>query len=145
MWKYGDLTPMINIVYGISRMSKIVIPLLQLSQWIDGLIEERRIHKNRAHVNTTLASGLVFILLYYGVWISIYSALLTFCCKDIVLNVIIDWFTYFAIWMAAGCDGAPLLPLLFVLVNMGFNISLLHLLKISSAIVSSLASTFSGI
>ncbi|KAF2291952.1 hypothetical protein GH714_042294 [Hevea brasiliensis] len=42
-----------------------------------------------------------------------------------------------------GCDGAPLLPLLFVLVNMGFNISLLHLLKISSAVVSSLASTFS--
>jgi hypothetical protein len=44
----------------------------------------------------------------------------------------------------AGCDGAPLLPLLFVLVNMGFNISLLHLLKISSAVVSCLASTFSG-
>ncbi|KAB5541100.1 hypothetical protein DKX38_014074 [Salix brachista] len=42
-----------------------------------------------------------------------------------------------------GCDGAPLLPLLFVIVNMGFNISLLHLLKISSAVVSSLASTFS--
>lgn len=45
--------------------------------------------------------------------------------------------------LSSGCDGAPLLPLLFVLVNMGFNISLLHLLKISSAIVSSLASTFS--
>jgi hypothetical protein len=44
----------------------------------------------------------------------------------------------------AGCEGAPLLPLLFVLVNMGFNISLLHLLKISSAVISSLASTFSG-
>lgn len=43
----------------------------------------------------------------------------------------------------SGCEGAPLLPLLFVLVNMGFNISLLHLLKISSAVVSSLASTFS--
>lgn len=43
----------------------------------------------------------------------------------------------------AGCDGAPLLPLLFIVVNMGFNISLLHLLKISSAVVSSLASTFS--
>ncbi|OIW16284.1 hypothetical protein TanjilG_19000 [Lupinus angustifolius] len=42
-----------------------------------------------------------------------------------------------------GCDGAPLLPLLFIIVNMGFNISLLHLLKISSAVVSSLASTFS--
>ncbi|GLT58697.1 hypothetical protein SLA2020_315680 [Shorea laevis] len=45
--------------------------------------------------------------------------------------------------LSSGCDGAPLLPLLFVFVNMGFNISLLHLLKISSAVVSSLASTFS--
>ncbi|CAH9133266.1 unnamed protein product [Cuscuta epithymum] len=42
-----------------------------------------------------------------------------------------------------GCDGAPMLPLLFVIVNMGFNISLLHLLKISSAVVSCLVSTFS--
>ncbi|KAL5222776.1 hypothetical protein ABZP36_027489 [Zizania latifolia] len=45
--------------------------------------------------------------------------------------------------LSSGCQGAPLLPLLFVLVNMGFNISILHLLKISSAVVSSLASTFS--
>ncbi|KAE8732375.1 phenylalanine N-monooxygenase-like [Hibiscus syriacus] len=45
--------------------------------------------------------------------------------------------------LSSGCDGAPLLPLLFVIVNIGFNISLLHLLKISSAVVSSLASTFS--
>ncbi|PON75742.1 Chloroquine-resistance transporter-like [Parasponia andersonii] len=45
--------------------------------------------------------------------------------------------------LSSGCDGAPLLPLLFVIVNMGFNISLLHLLKISSAVVSCLASTFS--
>ncbi|XP_055962213.1 protein CLT1, chloroplastic isoform X2 [Mercurialis annua] len=45
--------------------------------------------------------------------------------------------------LSNGCDGAPLLPLLFILVNMGYNISLLHLLKISSAVVSSLASTFS--
>ncbi|GLJ12522.1 hypothetical protein SUGI_0192670 [Cryptomeria japonica] len=45
--------------------------------------------------------------------------------------------------LAKGCEGAPLLPLLFILVNMGFNISLLHLLKISSAVVSSLAATFS--
>ncbi|PHT67129.1 hypothetical protein T459_31554 [Capsicum annuum] len=41
------------------------------------------------------------------------------------------------------CDGAPLLPLLFIIVNMGYNISLLHLLKISSAVVSCLASTVS--
>ncbi|OVA05652.1 hypothetical protein BVC80_8999g4 [Macleaya cordata] len=45
--------------------------------------------------------------------------------------------------LSKGCDGAPLLPLLFVMVNMAFNISLLHLLKISSAVVSCLASTFS--
>ncbi|XP_052189219.1 protein CLT3, chloroplastic-like [Diospyros lotus] len=45
--------------------------------------------------------------------------------------------------VSSGCDGAPLLPLLFVIVNMGFNISLLHLLKISSAVVSCLASTIS--
>lgn len=45
--------------------------------------------------------------------------------------------------LAKGCEGAPLLPFLFILINMGFNISLLHLLKISSALVSSLAATFS--
>ncbi|KAH1263567.1 Protein CLT3, chloroplastic [Glycine max] len=46
--------------------------------------------------------------------------------------------------LTSGCDGAPLLPLLFIIVNIGFNIALLHLLKISSAVVSCLASTFSG-
>ncbi|GMQ00933.1 hypothetical protein CsSME_00047785 [Camellia sinensis var. sinensis] len=45
--------------------------------------------------------------------------------------------------ISSGCNGAPLLPLLFVIVNMGFNISLLHLIKISSAVVSCLASTVS--
>ncbi|KAI3857920.1 hypothetical protein MKW98_011186 [Papaver atlanticum] len=45
--------------------------------------------------------------------------------------------------LTKGCDGAPLLPLLFIMVNMAFNISLLHLLKISSAVVSCLVSTFS--
>ncbi|GAB2277973.1 Protein clt1, chloroplastic [Dionaea muscipula] len=45
--------------------------------------------------------------------------------------------------LSAGCEGAPMLPLLFVAVNMGFNISLLHLIKISDAVVSSLASTIS--
>ncbi|KAK6141760.1 hypothetical protein DH2020_024497 [Rehmannia glutinosa] len=47
--------------------------------------------------------------------------------------------------MSNKCNGAPLLPLLFVIVNMGFNISLLHLLKISSAVVSCLASTLSAL
>ncbi|CAH8319831.1 unnamed protein product [Eruca vesicaria subsp. sativa] len=45
--------------------------------------------------------------------------------------------------MAKGCDGAPLLPLLFIIANIGYNIALLRLLKISSAVVSSLASTVS--
>lgn len=53
--------------------------------------------------------------------------------------------TYFSVlWMDSGCGGAPILPLLFIIVNMGFNVSLLHLLKVSSAVVSCLASTFSG-
>ncbi|XP_028803958.1 protein CLT1, chloroplastic-like [Neltuma alba] len=43
--------------------------------------------------------------------------------------------------LTEGCDGAPLLPLLFIIANIGFNISLLHLLKISSAVVSCLAAT----
>ncbi|CAA7039830.1 unnamed protein product [Microthlaspi erraticum] len=45
--------------------------------------------------------------------------------------------------MTKGCDGAPFLPLLFVIVNIGYNIALLRLLKISSAVVSCLASTVS--
>ncbi|CAK8538647.1 unnamed protein product [Lathyrus sativus] len=45
--------------------------------------------------------------------------------------------------LSSGCDGAPLLPILFIIANIGFNIALLHLLKISSAVVSCLASTFS--
>ncbi|KAJ9542773.1 hypothetical protein OSB04_029279 [Centaurea solstitialis] len=45
--------------------------------------------------------------------------------------------------ITSGCEGAPVLPLLFCIVNMGYNISLLHLIKISSAVVSSLASTVS--
>ncbi|KAL9279997.1 putative chloroquine-resistance transporter [Arabidopsis thaliana] len=41
------------------------------------------------------------------------------------------------------CEGAPLLPVMFVMMNMAYNISLLRLIKISSAVVSSLASTVS--
>ncbi|XP_031279216.1 protein CLT2, chloroplastic [Pistacia vera] len=37
-----------------------------------------------------------------------------------------------------GCDGAPLIPLLYITTNMAFNISVLSLLKISSAVVASL-------
>ncbi|KAL5844520.1 hypothetical protein ACOSQ3_010573 [Xanthoceras sorbifolium] len=37
-----------------------------------------------------------------------------------------------------GCDGAPLLPLLYVTTNLAFNISLLRLMKISTAVVASL-------
>ncbi|OAY71327.1 Protein CLT2, chloroplastic [Ananas comosus] len=39
------------------------------------------------------------------------------------------------------CEGAPLLPLLFIVMNMAFNISLLNLVKMSSALVASLAAT----
>ncbi|KAI3460078.1 hypothetical protein Pfo_016741 [Paulownia fortunei] len=38
-----------------------------------------------------------------------------------------------------GCDGAPLLPLLYIISNLLFNISILNLLKFSDAIVASLA------
>ncbi|KAL0001143.1 hypothetical protein SO802_014924 [Lithocarpus litseifolius] len=37
-----------------------------------------------------------------------------------------------------GCDGAPLLPLLYIMINLAFNISVLNVVKISSAVVSSL-------
>ncbi|WOL11650.1 protein CLT2, chloroplastic [Canna indica] len=40
-----------------------------------------------------------------------------------------------------GCEGAPFLPLFFIALNMAFNISLLNLVKMSSALVSSLAAT----
>ncbi|XP_027353819.1 protein CLT2, chloroplastic isoform X2 [Abrus precatorius] len=36
------------------------------------------------------------------------------------------------------CDGAPLLPLLYVITNLAFNISLLNVVKTSSAVVASL-------
>eukprot|EP00249_Psilotum_nudum_P018141 c26658_g1_i2 orf=384-1214(+) len=39
------------------------------------------------------------------------------------------------------CNGAPLLPLLYVAVNISFNVSVLRLLKMSSAVVSSLCMT----
>ncbi|PKI73098.1 hypothetical protein CRG98_006506 [Punica granatum] len=38
-----------------------------------------------------------------------------------------------------GCDGAPWLPLLYIATNIIFNISALNLVKISSAVVASLA------
>ncbi|KAG7020259.1 Protein CLT2, chloroplastic [Cucurbita argyrosperma subsp. argyrosperma] len=38
----------------------------------------------------------------------------------------------------AGCGGAPLLPLLYVITNLSFNITLLSLVKKSSAVISSL-------
>lgn len=39
------------------------------------------------------------------------------------------------------CPGAPLLPLLFITVNMAFNISVLNLVKMSTALVASLTAT----
>lgn len=46
--------------------------------------------------------------------------------------------------VASGCNGAPLLPLLYIATNMAFNISMLRLMKISSAVVSSLVVMLSG-
>ncbi|GLJ28881.1 hypothetical protein SUGI_0569260 [Cryptomeria japonica] len=43
--------------------------------------------------------------------------------------------------ISKSCVGAPLLPLLFITVNMCFNISLLRLVKMSSAVISSLSAT----
>ncbi|KAI3725620.1 hypothetical protein L1987_65411 [Smallanthus sonchifolius] len=40
---------------------------------------------------------------------------------------------------SSGCDGSPLLPLLYIVNNIAFNISVLNLVKMSSAVVSSLA------
>eukprot|EP00271_Cylindrocystis_brebissonii_P022974 TRINITY_DN913_c0_g1_i1.p1 TRINITY_DN913_c0_g1~~TRINITY_DN913_c0_g1_i1.p1 ORF type:complete len:464 (-),score=70.97 TRINITY_DN913_c0_g1_i1:881-2272(-) len=44
--------------------------------------------------------------------------------------------------VGTGCEGAPLIPILYVAVNLAFNISALNLLRISSAVISSLAITF---
>ncbi|KAI4308664.1 hypothetical protein L6164_031718 [Bauhinia variegata] len=43
------------------------------------------------------------------------------------------------------CDGAPLLPLLYVITNLVFNISMLNVVKVSSAVISSLVVMLSGI
>jgi hypothetical protein len=42
------------------------------------------------------------------------------------------------------CYGAPLLPMLYITLNMAFNISSLNLVKMSTALVASLASTLAG-
>jgi hypothetical protein len=42
------------------------------------------------------------------------------------------------------CHGAPLLPLLYITLNMAFNISALNLVKMSTAVVASLTSTLAG-
>ena len=42
------------------------------------------------------------------------------------------------------CNGAPLLPLLYMALNIAFNISMLNLVKMSTAVVASLTSTLAG-
>jgi hypothetical protein len=42
------------------------------------------------------------------------------------------------------CHGAPLLPLLYMTLNIAFNISALNLVKMSTAVVASLTSTLAG-
>ncbi|CAI0464025.1 unnamed protein product [Linum tenue] len=44
----------------------------------------------------------------------------------------------------ADCTGAPLLPMLYIAANLTFNMSMLNLMKLSSAVVSSLATTLAG-
>lgn len=44
-----------------------------------------------------------------------------------------------------GCEGAPLLPFLYIASNILFNISILNLLKVSNAIVASLAGRAAGL
>lgn len=46
--------------------------------------------------------------------------------------------------LVSGCNGAPLLPLLYIATNLFFNISLLNVVKISSAVVASLIVMLSG-
>lgn len=46
--------------------------------------------------------------------------------------------------LVSGCNGAPLLPLLYIGTNLFFNISLLSVVKISSAVVASLIVMLSG-
>ncbi|XP_047341959.1 protein CLT2, chloroplastic-like [Impatiens glandulifera] len=45
--------------------------------------------------------------------------------------------------MGGGCNGAPLLPILYIITNIVYNISLLNLVKVSSALVFSLAANTS--
>lgn len=58
-------------------------------------------------------------------------------CQNLVL-------TRCSCLLTSGCDGAPLLPLLYIITNMAFNIAALNLVKTSSAVVASLAVTLSG-
>lgn len=46
--------------------------------------------------------------------------------------------------MNAGCEGAPLLPLLYVITNLSFNITVLSVVKKFSAVVASLVVMLSG-
>ncbi|CAM6106144.1 unnamed protein product [Calypogeia fissa] len=50
---------------------------------------------------------------------------------------------FFNAGSSVGCEGSPYLPLLYLVANMGFNVSSLYLMKISSAILASLCSTAS--
>lgn len=59
-------------------------------------------------------------------------------------DYLFDLFIRVSLLKFSGCDGAPMLPLLYIITNMAFNISVLNLLKYSSAVVSSLAVMSSG-
>lgn len=68
----------------------------------------------------------------------------SFFCKFWCFPWLYFWLLHWSLLCSSGCEGAPFLPLLYIFVNICFNISVLHLVKISSAVVSSLAAISSG-
>lgn len=67
------------------------------------------------------------------------------CFAVIILNCMNTTFDYKEnLLLHAGCEGAPLLPLLYVVTNLSFNITLLSLVKKSSAVLASLVVMLSG-
>ncbi|THU71014.1 hypothetical protein C4D60_Mb08t31070 [Musa balbisiana] len=80
----------------------------------------------------------IFVVNSFG---SGFQALFVFLLLPFLSNIRGIPFAELPAYLRSGCEGAPLLPLLFIAMNMAFNISLLNLVKMSSALVSSLAVT----
>nr|CAD1837770.1 unnamed protein product [Ananas comosus var. bracteatus] len=80
----------------------------------------------------------IFVVNSFG---SGFQALFVFLLLPLLSNLRGIPFTELPAYVKHDCEGAPLLPLLFIVMNMAFNISLLNLVKMSSALVASLAAT----